>query len=57
MRQRDDFRPDNIVKEMILDFEILTRYTPYFMIDDRKQVVDMWRKRGYTCLACAEGDF
>jgi predicted kinase len=57
MRQRDDFRSDTIVKEQILDFEILTRYKPYFIIDDRKTVVDMWRKRGYTCLACAEGDF
>lgn len=57
MRPRSDSRQDNIVKEIILDFEILTRFTPYFMIDDRKQVVDMWRARGYTCLACAEGDF
>lgn len=57
MRNFQDFRPDNIVKEVILDFEILTRYKPYFFIDDRKQVVDMWRRRGYTCLACAEGNF
>jgi len=57
MRPRNDSRQDNIVKEIILDFEILTRFTPYFMIDDRKQVVDMWRARGFTCLHCAEGDF
>lgn len=57
MRPRNDSRQDNIVKEIILDFEILTRFTPYFMIDDRKQVVDMWRSRGYTCLHCAEGEF
>jgi adenylate kinase family enzyme len=57
MRHRNDQRQDNIVKENILDFEILTRFTPYFMIDDRAQVVQMWRRRGFTCLACAEGDF
>lgn len=57
MRHRNDQRQDDVVKEIILDFEILTRYTPYFMIDDRQQVVDMWRKRGYTCLQCAAGDF
>lgn len=57
MRNRADHRQDNIAKEIILDFEILTRYEPYFMIDDRQQVVDMWRKRGYTCLQCAHGDF
>jgi predicted kinase len=57
MRNRSDNRPDNITKEIILDFEILTRYTPYFMLDDRQTVVNMWRKRGYTCLQCAPGDF
>jgi hypothetical protein len=57
MRYTGDYRRDDIVKEILLDFEILTRYTPYFFIDDRQQVVDMWRKRGYTCLQCAKGDF
>lgn len=57
MRLRNDQRDDSIVKEIILDFEILTRYKPHFFLDDRKRVVDMWRKRGYTCLHCAEGDF
>lgn len=57
MRSSGDFREDSIVKENLLDFEILTRYTPFFAIDDRKRVVDMWRKRGVTTLACAEGEF
>ncbi len=57
MRPRNDSRDDSIVKEIILDFEILTRFTPYFMIDDRKRVFEMWRSRGFTCLACANGDF
>jgi predicted kinase len=57
MRQAGDSRKDSIVKEILLDFEILTRYTPSFMIDDRTQVVQMWRKRGYVCLQCDEGNF
>lgn len=57
MRNRHDPRQDSIVKENILDFELLTRYEPYFMIDDRKQVVEMWRRRGFVCLQCDEGDF
>lgn len=57
MRQRKDSRKDSIVKEIILDFEILTRYEPHFFIDDRSQVVEMWRKRGYVCLQCDEGNF
>lgn len=57
MRPRNDSRRDDIVKEVILDFEILTRFKPYFAIDDRARVVQMWRKRGITCLQCAEGNF
>jgi hypothetical protein len=57
MRMNGDSRQDAIVKEIILDFEILTRFTPYFMLDDRDQVVEMWRKRGFVCLQVAEGDF
>lgn len=57
MRQAGDYRKDSIIKEIILDFEILTRFEPYFIIDDRKQVVDMWRKRGLVCLQCDEGNF
>jgi len=57
MRNRQDSRQDYIVKEILLDFEVLTRFTPYFMLDDRDQVVKMWRRRGFTCLQVAEGDF
>jgi len=57
MRSAKDSRQDDIVKEILLDFEILTRFKPYFILDDRDQVVRMWRKRGFTCLQCAEGNF
>lgn len=57
MRDRHDSRQDSIVKEIILDFELLTRYQPYFMLDDRDQVVQMWRRRGFICLQVQEGDF
>lgn len=57
MRYRNDYREDSIIKEVILDFEILSRYTPVYSIDDRDRVVAMWRKRGITCLQCADGAF
>ncbi len=57
MRRAGDFRADDIVKEIILDFEILTRFAPAVVIDDRQRVVDMWRRRGLVCLQCAEGEF
>lgn len=58
MRPRSDSRKDSIVKEIIMDFELLTRYKSIlFCVDDRKQVVDMLRSRGQTVLQCAEGLF
>lgn len=57
MRCRGDHRQDYIAKEIILDFEILTRVNPLMFIDDRKQVVDLWRKRGFICLQCDDGEF
>jgi predicted kinase len=58
MRPRADHRDDKLVKEIILDFEIKTRFANIkFAIDDRARVVDMWRSRGIVTLACAKGDF
>lgn len=57
MRARGDFRKDNIVKEIILEFEIKTRYSVKFAIDDRKQVVDMLRAHDVVVLQCDFGDF
>jgi hypothetical protein len=57
MRHRGDYRADDIVKEMLLDFEILTQYKPLFAIDDRQRVIKMWRKRGIVCLDCCGEEF
>lgn len=57
MRNRNDFRKDCIIKEIIYEFEIKARANILFAVDDRKQVVDLWRKHGLVCLACHEGDF
>lgn len=57
MRPRQDQRSDEIVKEIILDFEILTRFKPNFAIDDRPRVCRMWRSRGITTLQCQDKEF
>ncbi len=57
MRKDGDFRKDSIVKEEIYRAEIEPNFEVLFCIDDRKQVVDMWRSIGLTCLQCAEGNF
>ncbi len=57
MRAQDDYRADDIVKEEIYENNIEPLYDIIFVIDDRKRVVDMWRKKGLVCLQCAEGNF
>lgn len=58
MRQERDYRPDFLVKEIILDFEILTRYkNPLVFFDDREQVVEMLRRRGQLVMAVENGKF
>lgn len=57
MRPDGDFRKDSIVKEEIYKRDIKPFFDILFCIDDRKQVVDMWRANGLVCLQCAEGDF
>lgn len=57
MRKNQDFRVDHVVKLEIYRNEIEPKYNVLFCVDDRKQVVDMWRAQGLTCLQCAEGEF
>ena len=56
MRQDGDFRRDDVVKQEILD-KYIDKERVKFVLDDRDQVVDMWRRNGLTCLQVAEGDF
>jgi predicted kinase len=48
---------DNIVKLALFDEHIRHAYHVQFVLDDRNQVVDMWRQLGLTCLQVAPGDF
>lgn len=58
MRHRQDFRQDYIIKEIIYEFELKTRYNIVFVVDDRKQVVQgCWRKHNVLCLQCDDGEF
>lgn len=57
MRPKDDMRKDAIVKREILERDILPTWNPAFVIDDRDQVVRMWRDAGLTCWQVADGNF
>jgi predicted kinase len=58
MRAAGDMRRDAVVKEEIYRGKIEPFYNVRFVLDDRDQVVDMWRNNlGLTCLQVAPGDF
>lgn len=57
MRRGGDYRADDIVKEELLDQIIADGFKPVLAFDDRKRVVDMWRRRGLICAQVAEGNF
>lgn len=57
MREEGDYRPDHVVKREKLTLIRAVHGEPLFAVDDRQQVVDMWRSEGITCFQCAPGDF
>jgi len=57
MRRDDDHRADHLVKRDILQQLQQEGLNIAFAVDDRQQVVDMWRAHGVTCLQCDVGDF
>lgn len=57
MRRHLDFRPDHLIKEEMLHLLLSEGRQILFVVDDRQQVVDMWRRNGIVCLQCAEGNF
>ena len=58
MRTTGDRRKDSIVKREIYNRVIPGTYAVLFVLDDRNQVVDMWRKElGLACFQVDYGDF
>lgn len=57
MRPEKDMRKDSIIKEELFNQYVRDNYDVQFVLDDRNQVVDMWRAKGMVCLQVAPGDF
>ena len=57
MRQVGDNRPDYVIKYELFRRHVEPFWYVQFVIDDRNQVVDMWRAMGLTCFQAAPGDF
>ncbi|PJE24757.1 MAG: polynucleotide kinase [Mycobacterium sp.] len=49
--------PDYIVKHDLFNEHIRGQFNVRFVLDDRDQVVHLWRSLGLKCLQVAEGDF
>jgi len=56
MRKDSDTRRDYLVKADILRQIVEDGYDPVLAIDDRPEVVRMWREHGITTLQCAPDD-
>lgn len=56
-RKQGDFRKDAIIKEEIFWEKIAPNYNVQLVVDDRKQVVEMWRRLGIQTWQVDEGDF
>ncbi|GAB2858500.1 hypothetical protein GCM10022221_67500 [Actinocorallia aurea] len=57
MRPAADHRPDVDVKLHLFEEHVRRWYSVTAVLDDRQQVVDMWRSLGLTVLQVAPGDF
>lgn len=57
MREHLDRRADYLVKADLFDRHVRDRWNVVGVLDDRTQVVRMWRSMGLTCLQVADGDF
>ncbi|CAM3425697.1 hypothetical protein [Stackebrandtia soli] len=57
MRRSGDARKDWVIKRDLYKKHIRSKYDVLCVLDDRNQVVEMWRDLGLTVLQVAEGDF
>lgn len=57
IRKENDHRPDYEVKSEMYEEFVKDVFNVLYIIDDRKQVIDMWREKGLMVLDVAGHDF
>lgn len=57
MRPKLNYKSDNITKVMLYKYEIEPYYNVKYILDDRNQVVEAWRKLGLVCFQVRPGEF
>ena len=50
-------RKDSVVKQEMFMAHIAMKYNVLYVLDDRNQVVQLWRSLGLKCLQVADGAF
>lgn len=57
MRPEGNCEKDSIIKQRMFDEHVRGKYFVDFVLDDRNQVVEMWRENGLQCFQVADGNF
>ncbi len=57
MRKTGDTRPDYEVKDEIFERDVKSRFAINLALDDRNQIVDLWRAKGIPTLQVQDGNF
>lgn len=57
LRPDNDRRKDYVVKREVYERQIKNKYGVLFVLEDRDQVVKMWRDIGLTCFQVEYGNF
>lgn len=57
MRAPGDNRKDDLVKYELFNEHVRDKYHVKYVLDDRRQVVVMWRALGLACFQVQDGDF
>ena len=51
MRKTGDMRKDSVIKQELYENFVKDKYNISFILDDRQQVVDMWRSLGFNSIS------
>ncbi len=57
MREEGNCEKDSIIKRRLFESFVKNKFFIKYVLDDRNQVVELWRQLGLKCLQVAEGDF
>jgi predicted kinase len=55
--EKTDQRKDSIIKQELYEQHVLGKFNVKFVLDDRNQVVSLWRELGLTCFQVNYGNF